>query len=100
MSRASETILEELHNTIAETLKEELKRYANGEYDETDGDGKVTKKSIPASLIQSTIKYLKITELTDPKTTNPTPRIYFQRSFQHLEKSSDLHTQRGEEIVH
>ena len=45
MSRASEAILEELHNTIAETLKEELKRYADGDYDFTDEEGIVTKKS-------------------------------------------------------
>ena len=73
MSRASETILEELHNTIAETLKEELKRYADGDYDTTDGDGVVTKKSIPASLIQSTIKYLKDNGIDRPEDEEPDP---------------------------
>ncbi len=81
MSRASETILEELHNTIAETLKEELKRYASGEYDDKeeteDGDGVVTviikKKSVPASLIQSTIKYLKDNGIDRPEEDEPDP---------------------------
>ena len=81
MSRASETILEELHNTIAETLKEELKRYASGEYDDKeeteDDEGVVTvivkKKSIPASLIQSTIKYLKDNGIDRPEEDEPDP---------------------------
>ena len=69
MSRASETILEELHNTIAETLKTELKRYADGEYVDADGN----KKSIPASLIQSTIKYLKDNGIDRPEEDEPDP---------------------------
>ena len=74
MSRASETILEELHNTIAETLKEELKRYADGDYDEKDEDGKlVNKKPVPASLIQSTIKYLKDNGIDRPEDEEPDP---------------------------
>ncbi len=73
MSRASETVLEELHNTIAETLKEELKRYADGDYDTTGDDGVVTKKSIPASLIQSTIKYLKDNGIDRPEDEEPDP---------------------------
>ncbi len=74
MSRASETILEELHNTIAETLKTELKRYADGDYDEIDDDGAtVNKKPIPASLIQSTIKYLKDNGIDRPEDVEPDP---------------------------
>lgn len=74
MSRASEAVLEELHNTIAVTLKEELKRYADGEYDEKDDEGKVVnKKSIPASLIQSTLKYLKDNGIDRPEEDEPDP---------------------------
>ncbi len=81
MSRASETILEELHNTIAKTLKEELKRYAAGEYDEKeeteDEDGVVTvvikKKSIPVSLLQCTTKYLKDNGIDRPEEDEPDP---------------------------
>ncbi len=69
MSRASEAVLESLHNTIATTLVEELKRYADGEY--VDGDG--IKKPIPASLIQSTIKYLKDNGIDRPEDEEPDP---------------------------
>ena len=69
MSRASETVLEALHNQIAETLTDELKKYADGEY--LDGDG--NKKSIPASLIQSTIKYLKDNGIDRPEDEEPDP---------------------------
>ncbi len=79
MSRASETILEELHNTIATTLRDELKHYAEGDYDiysePEDGEERVLlqRKSIPASLIQSTCKYLKDNGIDRPEDDEPDP---------------------------
>ncbi len=73
MSRASETLLEELHNTIATTLRDELKHYADGDYDiysEPEDDSEpvlLQRKSIPASLIQSTCKYLKDNGIDTPE---------------------------------
>ena len=72
MSRASETILEELHNTIAQALKTELQRYADGEYDTTD-EGVVTRKSIPASLLQIASKFLKDNGIDRPEDDEPDP---------------------------
>ena len=69
MSRASESVLEALHNQIATTLTDELKKYADGEYTDADGN----KKSIPASLIQSTIKYLKDNGIDRPEEEEPDP---------------------------
>ncbi len=74
MSRASESVLEALHNRIAETLTDELERYANGDYDTTDEAGVTIRKSIPASLIQSTIKYLKDNGIDRPEEEEPDPR--------------------------
>ena len=74
MSRASEAILESLHNTIAETLTSELKRYADGDYDKVDEEGKfVSKSPVPASLIQSTVKYLNDNGINRPEEEEPDP---------------------------
>jgi hypothetical protein len=55
MSRASETILEELHNACATALKAELERYNNGAFSDDEGNP----KPIPANLLATVIRFLK-----------------------------------------
>ncbi len=73
MSRAKATTLEKLHEEIAETLQSELKKYKDGDYDSTDDEGHITRKPVPASLIQSTIKYLKDNGIDRPDEEEPDP---------------------------
>lgn len=69
MSRASESILEELHNTIAQTLTDELKRYADGKFKDEDGKP----KPIPASFLQMATKFLKDNGIDRPEDDEPDP---------------------------
>ncbi len=69
MSRASETLLEELHNTIAQALTDELKHYADRDFKDEDG----TAKPIPASLLQTASKFLKDNGIDRPEDEEPDP---------------------------
>jgi hypothetical protein len=55
VSRASGTLLDALHGSVAESLLEEIKEYRDGR--KLDKDGNVL--PIPAALLSQAIKFLK-----------------------------------------
>lgn len=69
MSRASESALEALHNTIAEGYAREIKKYMNGEY--TDKDGEVA--PIPAALLAGAARFIKDNSIDRPEDEEPDP---------------------------
>ena len=69
MSRASETALNDLHETIAKTLKTEIDKYLAGEYRNKDGDP----LPVPASLLSTATKYLNDNAINRPEDEEPDP---------------------------
>jgi len=69
MSRASETALNDLHETIAKTLKAQIDKYVNGEF--TDKEG--SPLPVPASLLSTATKYLNDNAINRPEDEEPDP---------------------------
>jgi len=66
---ASKELLERLHNQIGETLIKEIKKYADGEYKNKDGDV----IPVPASLLSTATKYLNDNSVNRPDEEEPDP---------------------------
>ena len=69
MSRANEATLNDLHETIAKTLKTEIDKYIAGDYRNKDGDA----LPVPASLLSTATKYLNDNAINRPEDEEPDP---------------------------
>ena len=67
--RASETALEELHAEIAKTLKDQIAKYANGDFEDKDGNA----LPVPSELLAASIKFLKDNQIDRPEDEEPDP---------------------------
>lgn len=69
MARASETALEALHSEIAKTLKEQIKKYNDGDFKDKD-DNPIP---VPSALLAASIKFLKDNQIDRPEDEEPDP---------------------------
>lgn len=67
--RASASILEELHNEIAKTLKEQIKKYGDGDFKDKDDNP----LPVPSALLAASIKFLKDNSIDRPEHDEPDP---------------------------
>ena len=69
MSRASETTLNNLHETLANTLSQQIMDYADGKFLDKDG----SPLPVPAALLSTTRSYLNDNNINRPEEEEPDP---------------------------
>lgn len=69
MSRATEKVLDELHNEIADGYAAEIKKYRSGAYVDKDGNP----MPVPAALLAGAARFLKDNRVDTPEDDSADP---------------------------
>ena len=69
MARATEATLNALHETLASTLTDQVKKYSDGEFKDKDGEP----LPVPSALLSTIRSYLNDNDINRPEDEEPDP---------------------------